>query len=366
MPQPRTALISSLQAAWRWWIGELAALVPAALRRRLSGGGGRMVLILLGDGTAELVTESAARTEALGRLDLDPAIIEETREILASQRSRFFGSVRGFSLRLPAAAALRSTMTLPLAAQGNLAQVVSFEIDRRTPFKSDEIYHAHRLLKRDTATQKLTVELTVVPRAVVDEGLSVARDLGIEPDRVEAAGGDPTLPPSGNLLPVRAQPLGARLPQVALAALAIVAVALAATVAVIPNYRAHSTADALAVEMADAKRQAEESARLQREIEAEMQESGFLATRKHDAPVISEILYTLTHLLPDDTWLTELQMSSTDVQLSGVGASASTVLGLLAQTPRFATASFRSPVIQDQRTSREQFNIGAKIAEPGR
>jgi len=145
-----------------------------------------------------------------------------------------------------------------------------------------------------------------------------------------------------------------------------VAVALAATVAANPIYRAHSAAETLAAELADAKRQAEESTRLQREIDAATQESGFLATRKLDAPAISEILYTLTHLLPDDTWLTELQVSSSEVQISGVAASASTVLGLLAQTPRFATASFRSPVIQDQRTNREQFNIGAKIAEPGK
>ena len=75
----------------------------------------------------------------------------------------------------------------------------------------------------------------------------------------------------------------------------------------------------------------------------------------HDADV------GLTHLLPDDTWLTELELSRTEMQVTGYAASASTVLGLLDQSRRFGNASFRSPVMQDQHINREQFNISARI-----
>ena len=361
MSRLQTAFLPSLQAAWRWWTGELVGLVPRPLRQKLLGSPGRLVLVIGEAGAATFVLQSGDREEALAQVDLSSEKLGDFRQILAAIRSRFPGAAATAVVRMPAEAALRTTMSLPLAAQANLAQVVSFELDRRTPFKSDEIYYAHRLLKRDNAAQRLVIELTVVPRAAIDDIVALAERLGLDLDVVEAASPDPSIGASGNLLPARPQPLTARLPNMALAGLAGLALILACTALAIPLYRAHATAGELSLQLAEAKRQADESIRLQKEIEAEIQESGFLGNRKRQAASVSETLDALTRLLPDDTYLTEVEISNGDVQISGITASASTILGLLDQSQRFSDAVFRSPVIQDQRTSREQFNIGAKI-----
>lgn len=336
-------------------------MVPAPLRRRLTGAATGFALVPAEDGTAELLQRSGGREERLAGLDLAPERLPEARAVIAAMLARKRGKSARMAVRLSDGSALRTVMVLPLAAQANLAQVVSFELDRRTPFKHDEVYYTSRVLQRDTTAQRLKVELTVVPRPVVDDALALAERLGIEPDAVEVAGRDASSPPSGNLLPVRSQPLAARLPGLATAGVVALALALAVAALLIPLYQADRTADLLAEETTAAKRQAEESLKLQKEIEAEVQESGFLGARKRQAPPVSEILFTLTHLLPDDTWLTELQVTNNDVLITGFAASASTVLGLLDQTPRFGNAVFRSPVTQDQRVNREQFNIGAHV-----
>jgi general secretion pathway protein L len=154
------------------------------------------------------------------------------------------------------------------------------------------------------------------------------------------------------------------LPRLGIAGLAGLAAALAATAAFLPIYQAHRTADALAAELATARHEAEESLGLQKAIDAEIQESGFLATRKREAPAVSDILFRMTRILPDDSWLTELQFANPDVQITGLAASASTILGLLDQSPGFTNATFRSSVMQDQRSGHEQFNIGVRVQRP--
>ncbi|MBV8651170.1 MAG: hypothetical protein JO255_06860, partial [Alphaproteobacteria bacterium] len=195
MNQALATHLPLLSNAWRWWTGELAASVPASLRHYLTGARGRLVLQIQGDGIGEILRESATRREVLGTLDLLAAAPAEIAGLL-----RTIGGGRGIALRLPADAALRTTLSLPLAAQRNLAQVVSFELERRTPFKRADTYHAFRLLRRDPAAQRLTVELTVAPRRVVDEALAVAQRLGIEAACVEAAGADRSETVSPNLL----------------------------------------------------------------------------------------------------------------------------------------------------------------------
>ncbi|MGO8914489.1 MAG: PilN domain-containing protein [Stellaceae bacterium] len=351
-----TSLLPTLGAACRWWSSEIVALVPPRWRQALAAGRGRLVLVMSGAGSAELVQRGGGRAETLAHLDLDPARQAASRAAVAALRSRLRRGA-GAVVSLPEAAALRTVMSLPLAAEANLAEVVAFELDRRTPFRSEEVYRSQRVIRRDPAAKRLAVQLTVVPRPLVDEALAAAQRLGLAPDCVEVAGE----PDSGNLLPARPRTLGARLPSLALGGLALLAAVLACGALLIPLYQAHRAADGLAAALAESKQGADESLRLQKEIEAEIQESGFLDARKRQAPSASEVLYTLTHLLPDDTWLSELEVTGGEVRLTGIGASASGVLALVDQSGRFGNAAFRSPVTQDQKTRREQFNITARL-----
>lgn len=339
----------------------MTALVPEEWRRRLVERRGALVLELDHAGGGALIRRGGGGEERLCRLDLAPERTAAARNALAALGSRLRRQVGGVLVRVPAEAALRTVLTLPLAAAGNLDQVVAFELDRRTPFRSDEVYCSQKVLQRDGAAKRLSVQLTLVPRPLVDAALAAAERLGLAVERVELAGE----PAAGNLLPPRRQAMTARLPRLAVGGLAGLALALAAAVVLVPLWQAHREAAQLARMLADSRRRADESLKLAKEIDAEVQESGFLALEKRETPSPSELLDVLTRLLPDDTWLSEVEIAGGELRITGFTNSASTVLGLIDQSPRFANAAFRSPVTQDPRMRREQFNIAARIARPG-
>ena len=351
-----TTILRLLAGFWRWWVGEIAAAVPARWQQRLMRGPERLVLAIGAGGSAQLLHSSTQKEEPLARFDLSPDTLAEARATLATVPARLRKSAR-VGIRLPAESALRTVMSLPLAAERNLEEVVGFELDHRTPFKPEEVYRSQRVLRRDVTAKRLAVQVTVVPRATLEAAVAAAGRLGLSADRVEAAGETP----SGNLLPAQPRPFAARLPDWSLAGLAGLALLLALIGALLPLVEAHRTAAALALEASESKRQAEESLRLQKEIESETREGGFLETRKRQTPSPSEVLLALTHLLPDDTWLSELEIAGQEVRITGYAASASTVLGLIDQFPRFSNAAFRSPVTQAPKEQREQFNIAARI-----
>jgi len=70
---------------------------------------------------------------------------------------------------IPAERVLTRTLSLPAAAEDNLRQVLSFEMDRQTPFKADQIYFDSRVLGRDASGRNLQVELVLLPRAQLDQ-----------------------------------------------------------------------------------------------------------------------------------------------------------------------------------------------------
>ena len=367
--------IASRVAAWlgpavRWWLGELAGMVPGALRRRLDRGAASLLVAIDHRGAAISHTLNG-RVAEIGHVALSVLVPAVPRERLA-RLLREAGLARPLArgdllvcVRLPSTDGLRHVITLPLAAEENLQEVVSFELERLTPFRAADVYFAARLVRRDAARQRLEVDLTVAPRAVVEEALQALAQLGLTPDLVEVAAADPAEPPSGNLLPAPRQ-LGERRalrrPAVVLAALAT---GLATVAVALPLQRAHTTAQALASQLEDAKALAADGVRLQKEIERLRADGQFLINRKRQSATVSEVLNEITRLLPDDTWLMELQVNGADIRIDGESPAASALIGLMEQTPLFRDAAFGSPVMQDAASGREHFQIGARIARDG-
>ena len=88
-------------------------------------------------------------------------------------------------LRLAEADVLCKTVTLPLAAERQLDQVLAFEMDRETPFSPDEIFWNHRVAQRDRSRGQLAVRLLLVPRVSLDALLAPLAKVGILPKRAE-------------------------------------------------------------------------------------------------------------------------------------------------------------------------------------
>ncbi|HST01476.1 MAG TPA: hypothetical protein VLJ84_07445, partial [Usitatibacter sp.] len=130
-------------AFWRWWTGELLQLVPERFAMHTD----RTPLLAV-DATAAIL------------VDPRPGAAEQRVELTGLDDERRKAAVRGLLERageakmraravLKADEALLRRVTMPAATEENLRQVLSFEMDRLTPFRADEVYFDYRVLSRD-------------------------------------------------------------------------------------------------------------------------------------------------------------------------------------------------------------------------
>ncbi len=345
-----------------WWGGELAALVPDGLRRRFHANAGQIVFDISG---AEIAIDHVSQRShrEIGRFASrpdDPAVeAAAMAPVIGKLRTERYDVV----LRMPAAHALRKTLDLPRAALENLRQVLTFEMDRQTPFSADQVYFDFLVgpESSSSSSETMDVELVACQRGDVDAAVRRATAWGIRPDIVDIADGGAPAPARINLLPREAGPPAGAGATRLIAALAVVAVVLAAAAVYLPLDRQRRAADLMQAEAAKARVGAMAVAKL-RETIAELADGArFLSERKRTSPGVVETLDALTRLLPDDTWIQQLRINGDEVRLTGFSAAASSLIGLIEQSTRFAEARFRSSVTQDARTKAERFTISAKI-----
>jgi general secretion pathway protein L len=351
---------SVARGALRWWLEELAGMIPDHLRRRVAGFRHRLLLVIDATG-ASLVEEVGDSREKLGRVDLQSGQAAPIRRILDTAKRRAKSKTNDVVVCLPADRALSATVSFPLATERNLAEVIGFEFERLVPFTREEVYYAYRLLGRDRATRSLQVELHVVRREPVEEISQLAARVGLNVIGLEAAGttaGSPAIP---IMLHDNGRANTQRRTVGAMIAIACITAGLALASIVIPIVQARSTLASLTAQVAEARHQADASLAVQKQIDAKIQDQQFLVAKKQRTLTLTEILNIVTQLTPDDTWLSEMQVTGEEIHLVGVSASATQILSLIDQSPSFHNAAFRSSITHDPTLNGERFDIAANV-----
>ncbi len=347
------ALISRF---FRWWFGELAALLPQGWRSALSDRRPRVV-VLAGEGSARIHYGRRNDFRDLGTIPFLPegreAGDQACPQILAPFRTRDADIV----LRLPGQSALRRTVDLPLAAMENLREVIGFEIDRHTPFKAGEVYFDYGLRAKDTVNNRLTVDLVVVTRKPADAAISQLRAWDLDPDRLDVEGSEAM---EVNLLPRAAQRGGGQRRWLVAAAAAGLCV-LAGIAVYLPLHEKQNLAAETRAEMEIAQAEAAQSKALSERVEQFKANGVFVVRQKQQRPSVSEVLSLLTDLLPDDTWVIQLSWTGERLTVAGYSASSSSLIAALEDAALFSEVRFNSPVTVDQRVGLERFNLSAKV-----
>lgn len=86
-----------------------------------------------------------------------------------------------------------------------------------------------------------------------------------------------------------------------------------------------------------------------------------LERRKHESPLTVIVLETLSRILPDHTYVTELRIEGDTLRLVGMTQDAPSLIGLLEQSSQFTRATFFAPTTRSPNESRERFHIEARI-----
>ena len=343
-----------------WWFGELVGLVPEALRR-IFRPGSRYLIVEPSDDEVVVKLLRGKRYREIGRANLHGKDVAAERKALRKAKRHGKPKKSDVVLRLPADRVLRRRLELPWAAEPDLREALYFQIDRQTPFTPDEVYFDFEVVGRDTEAKRLTVEVTVIPRTIVDDAVARAGRWGLEPDIVDVVDQHQDAAPRINLMPGGAAANDAPGFSPVNVLLLIVAAGLLAAAVYVPLDQRRVAADALLARIVVVQAQAQATLLLREEVESLRKEERFLTAARRGALSPVRVLDDLTRILPDDTWLFELKITGRQVRIAGYAPAAAALIGVIDKSPLFRAPRFRSSVTQDPRTGLERFNMSFQI-----
>lgn len=349
-----------LLAAWRWWTGALLAWLPRGLRERLGLLPQRLLLYPQGADLA-IALERAGEPRTLAVLPWqhgDGAGAAVLARVLApslADMPRW--------LVLPAGSGLRRTLRLPAAAADRLRDVVSFEIDRQTPFSAQTaVFDARVLALRDDG--QLDAELVVVPRRTLDDALAA---LGPVADTLAGVDLDDG---SGQALGIDLLPAARRLHRadprrrwnLLLAAIASCAL-VAGMWQVLDNRR--DAADAFEEASRPVIAQARAASAQRQRLATLIEGMQYLQAQRAARPTMVEILDELSQRLPDGTYLEKLAVENDRLLLIGLSSEASALVGQLEDSPLWRSPALTGALQPDPRSRRDRFTLTATLAVTG-
>ena len=346
---------------YTWWLEELKLALPESWQEKLQHATRRLVVTLRPE-VLELGVVENRSLSVIGEIPLAQDASLQRQQVEDLRQKNELEEAPCFLL-VSIDSVLAREVSLPVAAESNLAQVLSFEMDRQTPFKAAAVYFDWRVLERGGAGGKLRLMLYVITRGELDQAVKRLSGTGIELAGVDVRENGGTL--DLNLMPeerrFRVVNRKARLNW----ALGGVAVALLATVmAVSLALRSHQVAE-LEQAIAAVRDEAMQVDRIRNQIENASEAAGFLALRRAESPLAVELLADITRILPDDTYLDRLVIGRGNVQLQGKSRNAQQLIELVNESPYLAAAAFRGSTRLDARTGLEIFEINAQITAAG-
>jgi general secretion pathway protein L len=342
-----------LREFFLWWCGQLADLLPQWLRRGALTADAMVIApvgaLSRGVDAVGVGLRRRGKETPVGRYDLAaPGLADLPR-----------APGETIVLRLSATDVLAKTITLPLAAQAELRQVLTFEMDRETPFQPEELYWNHRLAIADRQKDRLSARLMLVPKVSLELLLGALKQVGIRSGRAEIADG----PDAGSSVPLdggggRQCRTSSRLIRAAALCCAILALAAVAT----PFLRQEMVLTALEREVATGRAAAAEADSLSQEIDRLSGSADFVERERDKAGRSLAVLAAATDVIPDDTYLTEIELRGHKVTFTGQSAAASRLIGALPAADKFRNPGFAAPVTRIEALHSELFTI---IAEGG-
>ena len=363
-PSPRgvgssTGGFSGVRRFFAWWWRELSALVPSGLRP-YPPNARRFLWVEFT--TAQVVVRryQTGQCVELGRVDLTAGDASARKLAFDALLRRYRSQPIG--LAIPASQILRKPIRLPLAARDNIRQVIGFELGRHTPFNADQAWFDYREVAGKTKPSDIEVEVAVAARAPLDHALSVMREWGRAPMLAVPSDEIGTTARYGNLLPLHLRPGRSWGGGLLYVVLALVPLLLFLGVLAVPLWQKREVVLALQAELSKVRVSAEAIDGLRQSLDQASAEYVFLLERKLRRPGTVMLLEDLTRLLPDDTWLNQLEIKLPEVVLSGETQSSSTLIRTLDKSAHLKDSGFRSPLVKG-RNNVERFQVAAKVKE---
>jgi general secretion pathway protein L len=349
VPVRRTDPQSGIRRFLSWWSGELAELAsprpPAARDWR--------VMLLRSERGLDVYLRTRDRVELVGTAPAEggPPLAKLLRRL-----GRHKVAPGQIVLRLGPDEVVQTRLSVPAAASEVLEAVVRNQIERLAPWPADKAFFAYEASPASDGSAALDVRLAVAARSLV-EGLVAELDaLGFAPGVVDF-GADAAAEPRLNLLAATSEE-GRRSGRLLLWAIGLLCLAALIAGAIGVSGLVQQTRELGALTAQLQELQTKSAAALPGQASA--RRLAWLAGERGKQPSMAMVVEALSRVLPDDAWLTRLEVEQGTVRLTGNAANASALIGRIEASGHFADVQFSAPTTLADGEG-ESFTITARI-----
>ena len=347
--------MGSIREFLRWWLGQLAEMVPAGWRRVSAEK--RTSLILAPDfpaaTAASVRLEKRGHSSFLGRFSFDANGLQALKRAIAA-----VGRSADILVELPGDALLEKHLSLPLAAERELDRVIAYEMDRETPFAVDEVYWDSEIEARDRTHRKLAVRLSMVAKEELAELAMSLASAGLAPRALIAKAADGTT----RYIPFHREAVrrsGWRAYALPVAAGACIVLGLFAVG--LPFVRQYMALAQVDRELAELQPSVDIATQLRARIDASRRDNDSLAAERKLFGDPLAMLSAITAALPDDTRLTELNLTQRKLVITGQSKAAARLIGDITKNSAIKDPAFSAPVTRVEAGKYDVFTISAEM-----
>lgn len=345
---------------FKWWGTQLSSFLPATYRDALTRGKSLLVVEKKGQ-LYSISCTNQGQEVLLGEFEPNALNAEEVQKLIE-------GDVRykdaDIVLRVPEKLSIKQDVFLPVAAEANLRQAITYELDRYTPFNKDQVYFDFIKGEKKSNKTHIHVILVLVKKATLDEVHEACLSLGLTPHFSDSAI-QPVV--SGekssryNLLSSNLCQKSDKTPLFIMLGSMLVTLLLFAVLLFYPLHKLDAGIEKLKHHKQLVEKVAIEIEGSKKGIDYLYQATQKVIDKKNEFPSMIEAINTATSVLKDDTWVSQLRYVRKNLQLTGQSSSASSLISSLEKTDVFRNAKFISPVTKDNRTGMERFKISTEV-----
>jgi len=358
----RGDLESPLYRFWKWWSSEILYFIPSRIRKALDHKE-RILLVSVHERdmhVALLQGDEREQIESIRFRNLSAVELDAGQ----SEPDLALPDVDAVVVELHAAQTAQRRVSLPFGTEERIAEVLGYEMDRLTPYAMDDVYFHYRVAGRDADRRVIDIELAISLRRTVDDVLGRLKQRGINPSKVTLKGAHGSADQSlatVNFLPRDQRAKFASRRTYLPSTLTVLAALLAITAIAYPLVHQNLQLKHLNDEISKLGPAAIAAEQIRDEISEAVRQGGFFAEKWTSMPTKIRLLNELTRIVPDDTWLSRVQILGTTVRVHGESEGASSLIGLIEASELLSDVRFSSPVTKNPRTENDRFVIEARI-----
>jgi general secretion pathway protein L len=335
----------------RWWLRQLLDLLQPALKI-VQDNFNRAVVVEIGDQKVLLHERVRRRDVLFFTWALDDTVISAVCQAMQCR-----GAQGRVILRLPPGQLLELSVTIPLAAEREIEQILTYEMDRLTPFPAEQVFWTFSVLQRDHARKLLELRLSLLPRKAVENWTELLLRAGVKLDALELPAFD------GDTRVISLEQADERRTRKPLLSLARSTCAIAFSALILPVFLQY-----LALERVEARisalRPAFEQAEAVRAPSAPWEGAGdLIAVQRMRVGDPLTALVSVAELLPDDTFLDKFTLDQRKLTISGNSASAAKLMSLISGSSSIKNPTFVQALVRSGNGKTDSFSIRAELAQ---